>query len=90
MGIYNNHCKKITRKEEIIMYTVIETKVMVDEKEGVTYGIRHDDGTVKNDVSPNREEAERLAAYFNEHNLAPYQLDDVIADMSDSNQGYDI
>ena len=71
------------------MYEVIESKVIVDEREEVTYSIRHDDGTVVEDVSPNREEAERLAAYFNKREVSSWKLGEIALDEIDKTNGYD-
>lgn len=71
------------------MYEVIESRVMVDEREEVTYGLRHTDGTVVEDVSPNREEAERLAAYFNKKGVSSWNLEEIACDEIDKTNGYD-
>ena len=71
------------------MYKVIESRVIVDEREEVTYGLRHTDGTVVEDVSPNREEAERLAAYFNKKGVSSWNLEEIACDEIDKTNGYD-
>lgn len=71
------------------MYEVIESRVMVDEREEVTYSLRHTDGTVVEDVSPNRAEAERLAAYFNERGVSSWNLEEIAIDEIDKTNGYD-
>lgn len=71
------------------MYEVIKSRVMVDEWEEVTYGLQHTDGTVVEDVSPNREEAERLAAYLNKQGVSSWNLEEIAIDEIDKTNGYD-
>ncbi len=71
------------------MYEVIKSRVMVDEREEVTYGLRHTDGTMVADISPNREEAERLAAYFNKKGVSSWNLEEIAGDEIDKTNGYD-
>jgi hypothetical protein len=84
-----NSVKQYTGRKKKRMYEVIESKVIVDEREEVTYSIRHDDGTVVEDVSPNREEAERLAAYFNKREVSSWNLGEIAIDEIDKTNGYD-
>lgn len=80
------------QKGKETMYEVIKTKIILEgeTQKKTTYGLRHDDGTVFEDVSANREEAERLARYFTEQGLAPYQLKDVLTDMIDTGNGFEM
>ena len=41
------------------------------------------------DVSPNREEAERLAAYFNKKGVSSWNLEEIACDEIDKTNGYD-
>ena len=69
------------------MYEVIESRVMVDEREEVTYSLRHTDGTVVEDVSPNRVEAERLSKYYTKMKVSPWNLEEIISDILDTEMG---
>ncbi len=83
---------EIYRKEEKMKYKVIEAKIILegDTQEKITYGLRHDSGTVFEDVSPNRETVERIAKDFTKRGLAPYQLEDVLMDMADTENGFEM
>lgn len=71
------------------MYEVIESRVMVDEREEVTFGLRHTDETIVEDVSPNRVEAERLAKYYTKMKVSPWNLEEITIDEIDKTNGYD-
>ena len=60
---------------------------MVDEREEVTFGLRHTDGTVVEDVSPNRVEAERLAKYYTKMKVSQWNLEEIISDILDTEMG---
>lgn len=71
------------------MYEVIESKIILEgETQETTYGLRHDDGTVFRDISADRAEVERLAKNFTEQGLTPDQLEDVLIDMIDTENGF--
>ncbi|MCI8980477.1 MAG: hypothetical protein HFE51_08110 [Clostridia bacterium] len=69
------------------MYKVIESRVIVDEREEVTYGLRRTDGTAVTDVSPNKNEVERSAVYFNEIGVSSWNLKEIISDVLDTEMG---
>lgn len=72
------------------MYNVIETKITIEGKEELVYGLSHEDGTAVENVTANKNEAEHLAQYFTKENLASYQLEDVVHDMTDSENSFDL
>lgn len=69
------------------MYSIIETRIISEEKEVTVYGLRHTDGTVIEDVSANKDEVECLAKYYTKMNVSPWNLDEVVPDMIDTPEG---
>ncbi len=69
------------------MYEVIESRVIVDEREEIIFGLRHTDETILEDVSPNRVEAERLAKYYTKMKVSPWNLEEIISDILDTEMG---
>ncbi len=72
------------------MYEVIESRVIVDEREEIIFGLRHTDETILEDVSPNRVEAERLAKYYTKMKVSPWNLEEVVYDMLDTPGGMEV
>lgn len=72
------------------MYNVIKTNIISEGEEKAVYGLKHEDGTIVENVSANETVAERLAEFFSEQGLASYQLEDVLSDMIDTENGLEI
>lgn len=65
------------------MYYLTDEKIMIENEKRTVYGIRYDNEIYLSDVSANKEEVEHFVTLFNAQELAPYQLIDVVADMTD-------
>lgn len=71
-----------------IVYKVIERQIAIEGEKKTVYGLRHEDGTVIEDVSGNKKEVDRMAEWFSEMELSSYQLNDVLTDIVDTPNGY--
>lgn len=72
------------------MYKVIASKIESEGKTEIVYGLKHDDGTVMEDVSPDKATVERLAEYYTKMGVSPWNLEEVVKDMIDTVCGLDI
>lgn len=72
------------------MYKIVDRRITFEEERVTVYDLQHNDGTIFENVSANRTEAERLAEYLSEKDVSPINLADVLADGIDNEIGFDI
>jgi hypothetical protein len=72
------------------MYKIVDRRITFEEERVTVYDLQHNDGTIFENVSANRMEAERLAEYLSEKDVSPINLADVLVDGIDNEIGFDI
>ncbi len=72
------------------MYKIVDRRITFEGERVTVYDLQHNDGTIFENVSANRTEAERLAEYLSEKDVSPINLADVLADGIDNEIGFDI